>query len=240
MIKQTITYDNAFDDEVTEDFYFNFTLMELVEQLEVNGLEEKMQVLVKTENGPEAYKIFKQIVLDAYGERTPEGGFDKSPEVRKKFEANLGLSEMIIGFLQDEGLGVAFVNGLLPKDKMDAALARAQARAGNPTPGVHVAPTPPVAPTPITTPANLTPVPATDETAAYENRTQPVAQTGQVAGMTTSEKRQYTTEELAALGQDRMQAATVVYTDAEVLAMDPKELVRLDLLQRAYQLKSSQ
>lgn len=239
MIKQTITYTNAFDDEVTEDFYFNFTLMELVEQLEVNGLQEKMDTLVKTENGPEAYKIFKTIVIDAYGVRTAEGGFDKSPDVRRKFEANMGLSEMIIGFLQDEGLGVAFVQGLLPKDKMDAALARAQARqeAINPTPGLHVAPTPQVQPTPITTPVTVAPVPATDETAAYENRTQPVPQTGAVADMSTAEKRQYTAEELQHLSQ---KPAEVVYTDAEVLAMDPQELVKKGLMMRAYQLKSSQ
>lgn len=234
MLKQTITYIDFEDREITEDFYFNFTLLELIEQIEVKGLEKRMHTLTQTQDGPGAYKIFKEIVLDAHGKRSEDGrSFLKTPEIRAEFEGSAAISEMIIEFLQDESLGVAFIGGLLPREKMDVAIARAQARRS--TAGVHGAPSAPVAPAQN---PNMPERVQTDETAASETRITPVPQTGALSDMTTSEKRMYSTEELRFLGDQDPNMPTRVYTDEDVLAMDPQELSRLGLLERAYRLKA--
>lgn len=237
MLKQTITYEDLNGEEVTEDFYFNFTLLEVIEQIEVNGLEKKMKDLTLTEDGPGAYKIFKELVLDAYGHRTPDGrGFNKSPEIRAEFENSLAISEMIIGFLSDQALGVAFVGGLLPPDKFNRAIERVKAK-NNASAGVHAPQQVPVAP-PVTTGQDE------DVTAAADTRIQGAQPVQTDVTLSTAEKRQYTQEELDALtGQpgtvpmapDQPAAEP---TDAEVLAMTPQELASKGLLMRAYQLKT--
>lgn len=242
MLKQTITYEDLNGEEVTEDFYFNFTLLEVIEQIEVNGLEKKMKDLTLTEDGPGAYKIFKELVLDAYGHRTPDGrGFNKSPEIRAEFENSLAMSEMIIGFLSDQALGVAFVGGLLPPDKFQRAIERVKAKTTG-TAGVHIPQQVPVAPTLQSVPTGQD----EDTTAAADNRIQGAQPVETDVTMSTAEKRQYTQDELDAITGQKGTVPTgpdtpaAEPTDAEVLAMTPQELASKGLLMRAYQLKTTQ
>lgn len=119
MIKQTITYD-TFDDppkEVTEDFYFNLNKLEIME-MEIafeGGLEAHIKKLTKTEDGPDAYFLFKDIILKSYGKKADDGrGFEKSIELMKQFEESPALGELIFGFLKDGNDAATFVKGILP------------------------------------------------------------------------------------------------------------------------------
>lgn len=131
MLKKTITYDNYDGDTVSEDFYFNFTKLEIMEMLELDGLQETIERLTKTENAKEAYGLFKKLILDAYGEKSADGRrFVKSPEIKASFEQSPALSEMIIEFLQNPSLGGQFIEGTLPARLVAEAKA---AQAKNPT-----------------------------------------------------------------------------------------------------------
>jgi len=131
MLKKTITFEDYSEPprEISRDFYFNFTKLEVIEMLEVEDLEGTLKTLQETQDGPKAYEMFKKLILRAYGEKTPEGGFTKEDEngrpLSKKFETLPACSELIIEFLQNPLLGADFIEKCLPA-KMVAEAKEAQ------------------------------------------------------------------------------------------------------------------
>lgn len=117
MLKKSITYDDYNDETQTEDFYFNFTKLELIE-LDVKfegGLEGHLKKLQATDSGKEAYYMFKDIVLGAYGVKSADGKhFVKSETLRQEFESSPAMSEMIMGFLLEPKEGAKFIEACLP------------------------------------------------------------------------------------------------------------------------------
>ena len=84
MLKKTIPYTDYNDVKREEDFYFNLTETELAEmQLEVTGgLDSMLQAIVKAQDIPTIVKLFKQLILKAYGQKSPDGRrFIKSEEL---------------------------------------------------------------------------------------------------------------------------------------------------------------
>ena len=75
MLKKTITYRDYNDNERTEDFYFNLTKAELMEMemSTTGGLAEMIQRIVSAQDAPAIIKIFKELVLTAYGQKSPDG-----------------------------------------------------------------------------------------------------------------------------------------------------------------------
>lgn len=249
MLKQTVKYKDFNDQPVEEDFYFNFSMLEMVEQVEIHQIHERMQKLTRTNDATGAYSLFKQLVLDAYGEKSLDGKkFRKSPEIRADFEASAAISELIISFLSDAEAGIAFVRGVLPQDMLDIATAEAnrkeQEKLNAGVQPVGVAPQNP--PGPLTPARHLGVVEPEDHVAAAETeRERPGTPLDQGVTMSTAEKRQYTSEELDAI---QGVPGTVppaprhpdTYTDEEILAMSPQELNQKGLLMRAYNLKAGQ
>lgn len=121
MIKQTITYDDFNGEEVTEDFYFNLTKLEIME-MEIahkDGLSSHVEKLTKTENGTEVYHLFKDIILASYGKKSEDGRkFSKKDEngrpYRDELEESPALGELIFGFLKNADASAEFVRGILP------------------------------------------------------------------------------------------------------------------------------
>ena len=107
MLKKSITYDDYNGESQTEDFYFNFTKLELLE-LDVKfegGLEGHIKKLTSTESGKDAYFLFKDVVLSAYGVKSADGKhFEKSQALRRPVRvlaslvrADLRLPDRILG-----------------------------------------------------------------------------------------------------------------------------------------------
>lgn len=250
MLKQTIKYKNFNEEDVTEDFYFNFTMLEMIEQVEIHHVNEKMDKLVNTNDGAGAYMLFKGIVLDAFGIKSPDGRtFDKSPAIRHDFENSAAISELIISFLQDADKGIAFIRGVLPQQMLDAAVQAVEAKqseeaAAKPQrPGLqqltqeYVAPKGPE----LRSVPTEAPLEVEEVTAAADTRVEGRQPVDRGVEMTTSEKRMYTQAELDAIQGEpgTVPVAPKEYSDAEVLAMDPQELTKKGLLMRAYKLKTA-
>ena len=147
MLKKSITYYNLDEKEVTEDFYFAFTKLELMEtELEIGGIEQTIERLQQTQNVKEAYKIFKQLILAAYGEKSDDGRYflkedDNGRPLSKKFEASPAMSELILEFLSDPQAGAKFMQGCLPANlvkQFDDAQAVLKAAEDVPEPEVPV------------------------------------------------------------------------------------------------------
>ena len=84
MLKKTITYTDYNGVRRTEDFWFNLSKAEIMEMEmgTAGGLAEMLQNIVNAQDGPAIIKTFKELVLKAYGEKTPDGKyFRKSPEI---------------------------------------------------------------------------------------------------------------------------------------------------------------
>lgn len=116
MLKKTIKYVDFDGNEREEDFYFNFTDAELAEmELSVNGgLKQKLESIIKAKNEPEIIKQFKDIILKAYGEKTPDGRqFVKSDEISKAFSFTNAYSTLFIELATDADAASAFINGVI-------------------------------------------------------------------------------------------------------------------------------
>lgn len=124
MIKKTVTYDDYNGFSRTEDFYFNLTKAEVMEmQLStVGGLDTMLKKLVASNDMPSIIKVFKELVLKAYGEKSPDGRrFIKNDELRSEFEQTEAYSIIFMELATDDKAAAEFINGIVPKDLADQA-----------------------------------------------------------------------------------------------------------------------
>ena len=75
MYKKTMKFVDFDGNERTEDFYFNLTKAELMEMemSTTGGLAEAIKNIVAAQDAPSIIKIFKDLILKAYGEKSPDG-----------------------------------------------------------------------------------------------------------------------------------------------------------------------
>lgn len=119
MLKQTITYTDYNGVERTEDFHFNFTKAEIMEMemSTTGGLTEMIRKIVAEKDTPALVKIFKDLILKAYGEKSPDGKhFIKSDELRTAFSQTEAYSILFMKLSTDADAAAAFVNGVIPND----------------------------------------------------------------------------------------------------------------------------
>lgn len=117
MLKQTITYEDYNGVERTEDFYFNLSEAEILEMEmgTAGGLAEMIDKIVKAQDAPAIIKVFKDLVLKAYGEKSPDGKrFIKNEELSTAFSQTEAYSQLFMKLATDAEAGAAFVNGIVP------------------------------------------------------------------------------------------------------------------------------
>lgn len=130
MLKKIITYTDYNGMERTEPFYFNLTKAEVMEmEMSVHGgLAEMIQKVVDAKDQPAIIKIFKELVLKAYGEKSDDGKrFMKSEELATAFSQTEAYSILFMELATNADAASEFVNGIVPADlsKQAAALAPA-------------------------------------------------------------------------------------------------------------------
>lgn len=117
MLKKTITYTDYNQAERTEDFYFNLTKAEVME-MEMStsgGLAEMIKKIVAAKDAPAIIKVFKDLILKAYGEKSPDGKrFIKSEEITTAFAQTEAYSQLFMELATDPDKAAEFVNGIIP------------------------------------------------------------------------------------------------------------------------------
>lgn len=123
MLKKNIKYTDYNGVEREETFLFNLSKAELMEMEmgTTGGLGETIQKIVETQDVPSIIKIFKDLILKAYGEKSADG-----KRFIKVNEAGVPLS---IGFSQTEAYSTLFmelatdadaasnfIKGIIPSD----------------------------------------------------------------------------------------------------------------------------
>ena len=117
MLKKTITYTDYNGVDRTEDFYFNLSKAEIME-MEMGtsgGLSEMINKIVAAQDAPAIIKVFKDLILKAYGEKSPDGKrFIKSDEIATAFSQTDAYSQLFMELATDADAAAAFVNGIVP------------------------------------------------------------------------------------------------------------------------------
>lgn len=122
MLKKTIPYTDYNGTERTEDFYFNLSEAEIMEMemSTTGGLAETIQNIVKAQDAPSIIKIFKDIILKSYGEKSPDGKrFMKVNEsgvpLSVAFSQTEAFSNLFTELATNADAAAEFVNGIMPK-----------------------------------------------------------------------------------------------------------------------------
>lgn len=119
MLKKTITYEDYNGVQRTEDFYFNLTKVECMEleydTVEGGSLSESINTLIEAQDMGTVIKTIKQIVLTAYGVKSPDGKrFIKSAELRDAFEQSPAFEEVYWELVSDAEKAADFISGIVP------------------------------------------------------------------------------------------------------------------------------
>lgn len=118
MLKKAITYTDYNCVERTEDFYFNLSKAEVMEMElgTVGGLAEMLKKIVDSQDVPALIKNFKEIILKAYGEKSPDGKrFIKSEELSTAFSQTEAYSTLFMELATDHEAASVFINGIIPQ-----------------------------------------------------------------------------------------------------------------------------
>jgi hypothetical protein len=118
MLKRTIKYTDFNGEEREEDFYFNLTKAEVME-LELStegGLVQKIQKIVAARDSEQILTLFKGLILNSYGEKSPDGKrFIKNAELKASFEQTEAYSDLFMELASDADAAAAFVAGIIPQ-----------------------------------------------------------------------------------------------------------------------------
>ena len=121
MYKKTITYPDYNGEDRTEDFFFNLTKAELAElNLSVDGgYASYIERIVAAKDIPTLSRIFKELVLMSYGEKSADGKrFIKRHDGQRladEFVETEAYSELYMELITDEKAAAEFVNSIIPQ-----------------------------------------------------------------------------------------------------------------------------
>lgn len=123
MISKNIKYTDYNGIEREEKFLFNLSKAELMEMElgTTGGLTEIIKKIIETKDQPSIIKIFKELVLKAYGEKSADGKrFIKMDEngqpLYRQFAETEAYSVLFMELATDDTKAAEFVNGIIPAD----------------------------------------------------------------------------------------------------------------------------
>lgn len=133
MLKETVTYKNYNDEEVTQTCYFDFSEEEIAGmELGVRGgFAEMIETAAQTQDEPTLWKIFTEMVLKAYGEKSADGiHFMKSDEISHRFRCTKAYSIIVMKMVRDSKYAAKFINNIVPEGAGKSAVEAKTAELG--------------------------------------------------------------------------------------------------------------
>lgn len=125
MLQKVIKYKDYNGNNREETFFFNLNQAEVTEmEMSVaGGMEAMLRRIVSAQDGKQIIKFFKEIILKAYGEKSPDGRrFMKSNELSEAFSQTEAYNQLFMELVTDAKAASAFVAGILPpKEEMSPA-----------------------------------------------------------------------------------------------------------------------
>lgn len=123
MLKKKIKYTDYNGVQREEEFLFHLSKAELMEMQmgTVGGLGDMLQKIIDSNDAPAIIKVFKDIILKAYGEKSVDGKrfmkvSDTGVPLSIAFSQTEAYSELFMELSQDADAAAAFVKGIIPAD----------------------------------------------------------------------------------------------------------------------------
>lgn len=120
MLIKTITFQDLDGKTLTEDFMFHMSKAEIAKlQLSQGegGFEGFVQDIAKKMDAPRLIAVFEDLILNSYGERSPDGRqFIKSEELSRAFSQTDAYSELFLEIMTDAKKAAEFFVAVVPKD----------------------------------------------------------------------------------------------------------------------------
>lgn len=130
MFEKKIKFTDFWGNEKTETRYFNLSESEiLAAQLDPKGdFSLLVQGIANTKDQEALGKLFKEIILKSYGEPSADGiYFNKSEEIRNKFENSALYNALYMELLFDADKASEFINKVIPVDKLQEIIKKSGA-----------------------------------------------------------------------------------------------------------------
>lgn len=131
MLKQTITYEDFDENQVTEDLYFNISRIVVVENAEeLTRRWKEIEAMLKGDEKRELNThevmmligIVKYMMELSYGVKSDDGRvFDQSPELWNRFTHMAAFDAFLFGLFEDTNKATSFIAGIFPKSLRDEA-----------------------------------------------------------------------------------------------------------------------
>ena len=123
MIAKTVKYKDFNGVDREEKFFFNLTQAEVTEmELSINGgLGECIKRIVAASDTPQIIKVFKELLLKSYGEKSLDGKRfrkvdDNGVPLSIAFSETEAYSTLFMELATDDEKAADFVNGIMPSD----------------------------------------------------------------------------------------------------------------------------
>lgn len=123
MLKKTYEFEDYNGLTRKEDYYFNLNKAEIMEMElgTTGGFAEMVQRIVNAQDTPSIVKIFKDLILKAYGEKSADGRrFIKIDQdghrLADDFAQTEAYSMLFMELATDAEAAAAFINGIVPSD----------------------------------------------------------------------------------------------------------------------------
>ena len=123
MLKKTIKYTDYNGVKREEEFLFHLSKAELMEMEmgTVGGLATMIQQIIDSNDAPAIIKIFKDIILKAYGEKSVDGKRfvkvnDAGVPLSVGFSQTEAYSELFMELSTDADAAAKFIKGIIPSD----------------------------------------------------------------------------------------------------------------------------
>ena len=118
MYKKKIKYVDYNGVEREEEFLFNLNESEVftLELSYAGTYTEAIKAIIDAQDQAALIKMFRELILKAYGEKSADGKhFMKSEEISKKFECTEAFNKLFMELATDDKAGAEFVNGVMPQ-----------------------------------------------------------------------------------------------------------------------------
>ena len=118
-----VDYDGV---EREETFYFNLSKAEITEMElgTAGGLTAILEKLVKSPNTPALAKMYKDLILKSYGEKSDDGRYfrkvsDTGVPLNIAFSQSMAYSEIYMNMLNSRDAAFEFIRGICPVEISD-------------------------------------------------------------------------------------------------------------------------
>lgn len=123
MLSKSIKYTDYNGVEREEVFLFNLSKAELMEMEmgTTGGLGEMIRKIIATQDTPQIIKIFKELILKAYGEKSADGKRfikvdEKGNPLSVAFSQTEAYSKLFMELATNDIEAAKFVRGIIPAD----------------------------------------------------------------------------------------------------------------------------